>query len=187
MTPINGLLLAGGESRRMGQPKALMLLDGIPQYQRSASLLKTFCRQIFISCRSEQAPLFPDFPLILDKKEYAGHGPLSGLLSYFEVHTTPVLMLGCDYPLLQATTLEQLFEARNPAATATVFEMPDGWILPMPAIFEASAKALLLRHFEAGNDSVRRALEQAALQRVEPLASEQLRSFDTPGDWEIFN
>lgn len=184
---LNALLLAGGESRRMGQPKALMPVEGIPQYRRSAALLQPFCAQIFISCRPEQATFFHDFPLIFDDTQFAGHGPISGLLSYFQEQEAPVLLLGCDYPLLQAATLEQLFEARNPTALATVFVMPDGWILPMPAIFEVSAKALLLRNFEAGNDSIRRIIEQADVQRVDPQAPEQLRSFDTPDDWAIFN
>ena len=170
----------------MGQNKAQILLDGVPQYARAISLLKPFCKHIFISCQPEQADVFPDFPLIFDKKEYAGHGPISGLLSYFEENEAPVMLLGCDYPLLQTATLEQLVEARNPALAATVFEMPDGWILPMPAIFETHAKTLLVNGLAIGQDSIRRLLEQAPVQRVEPLTPAQLRSFDTPEDWALF-
>ncbi|MCB0529955.1 MAG: NTP transferase domain-containing protein, partial [Saprospiraceae bacterium] len=41
-----GLVLAGGESRRMGTPKSLISYHGMPQYRHAATLLGAYCSKI---------------------------------------------------------------------------------------------------------------------------------------------
>ncbi len=58
---MNGIILAGGQSSRMGQPKSLLEYHGKPQYQYAAELLNSFCAQVFISCSAEQQTIFQGF------------------------------------------------------------------------------------------------------------------------------
>ena len=82
---MNGLLLAGGHSSRMGQPKSLISYHGKPHYQYAAELLSIYCEQVFISCRQEQEAWFEGYETIPDSAKYGEIGLLSGVLSAFDV------------------------------------------------------------------------------------------------------
>ena len=83
--PLNGLLLAGGKSSRMGHDKASMVLgpDGLTQARRSLGLLLPFCQRVYLSLREGQS--VPEggvgFPVLRDSGEV--RGPLRGILSAF--------------------------------------------------------------------------------------------------------
>ena len=50
-----GLILSGGESRRMGQDKALLKFEGVTQLNKVYSLLAAHLSQVFISSRNDQS------------------------------------------------------------------------------------------------------------------------------------
>lgn len=49
--PVNGLVLAGGRSLRMGRDKGAIAWHGKPQREYAADMLKNLCGEVFISCR----------------------------------------------------------------------------------------------------------------------------------------
>ena len=62
---MTGVLLAGGESRRMGRDKAWIEVAGQPLYKRSLNLLRRYCASVLIagdrsdlSC--DEIPAIPD-------------------------------------------------------------------------------------------------------------------------------
>ena len=179
---MNGLVLAGGHSRRMGQPKSLLYYHGKPQYQYAAELLSGICDQVFISCRPEQQAMFEGFEIILDSAIYGDIGPLNGVLSAFDHEPKSAwVVLGCDYPLFQQLDLEQLIQARNPNAVATVFYHPETkFPEPLIGIYELTAGPLLDDWLRLGNESLRRFLEKNTVQYVIPPNPEYLKSVDTP-------
>jgi len=178
---MNGLVLSGGHSNRMGQPKCLLDYHGKPQYQHAAELLAPFCEQVFISCQAEQKGLFDGFPLVCDSVKFGEIGPMNGVLSAFEKEKTAWFVLGCDYPLLEKSDLEQLVQARNPQRVATVFANPDtGKPEPLIGIYEAAAGLLLLEWWRQENQSLRIFLERQKVNLVVPKNLERLKSVDTP-------
>ena len=95
---INGFVLAGGKSSRMGQDKALMRLEGKPLVLRAAEILRPFVREITLLApagRYENLGL----PVVADK--WPDQGPLAavctGLLSS---HAEWNIFLACDLPLV---------------------------------------------------------------------------------------
>jgi len=182
---MNGLILAGGHSSRMGQPKSLLNYHGKPQYQYLAELLQDFCERVFISCRAEQQVMFEGYETILDSSCYGEIGPLNGVLSAFDHDKNSAwLVLGCDYPLLEKSDLEQLIHERNTSCIATVFVNPEtGFPEPLHCIYQPEAGPLLLQWLQLGNESMRRFLEQAFVQKVAPLHPECLKSVDTPEEF----
>ncbi len=196
LSGINGLVLAGGHSRRMGQPKSLLEYHGKPQYQYVAELLSGFCEQVFISCRAEQQDLFAGYVTILDSTIYGDIGPLNGVLSAFSTQLPESFelsgsslrawfVLGCDYPLLEKSDLEQLVRERNPSSVATVFANPETQFLePLLGIYEAKAGPLLLEWLQQGNESLRRFLENVPVERVIPQHPSCLKSVDTPEEFQ---
>ena len=79
-TLLNGLVLAGGKSIRMGQHKDQMQWNGREQRYHVADLLKAFCGEVFISCRQDQvAGLDKAYKALPDT--FLHMGPLGGILS----------------------------------------------------------------------------------------------------------
>ena len=194
---MNGLVLAGGQSRRMGQPKSLLRYHGKPQYQHVAEMLSGFCERVFISCRAEQQSLFEGVETILDSNSYGDIGPLNGVLSAFAnklpeslklsgSSNTTWFIVGCDYPFLEKSDLEQLVRARNPDLLATVFVNPDTQFLePLLGIYEAAAGLVLQEWLQMGNESLRRFLGKNEVQVVIPQHPKCLKSVDTPEEMVI--
>lgn len=182
---MNGLILAGGHSRRMGQPKSLLQYHGIPQYQHAAGLLAPFCEQVFISCRPEQQAFFTGYKTIVDTPDLGDIGPLNGVLSAFAAFpATGWFVLGCDYPLLELFDIQQLITARNLQKVATVFANPETAAPePLLGIYEAAAASLLFDWFNLGNTSLRMFLEKQPVQLVIALHAMHLKSVDEPGMW----
>jgi molybdopterin-guanine dinucleotide biosynthesis protein A len=177
---MNGLILAGGHSRRMGQPKSLLNYRGRPQYEVIAELLKPLCWQIYISCRDDQRQHYAGLDLILDNPAYGRIGPLNGVLSAFEKARTPWFVLACDYPLLEAEDVGELYEQRDPDCVASAFVLPQsGLAEPVATIYEPAAAPLLEDWWRSGHESLQRFLGLHHVHRVLPTHPERLQSVDT--------
>lgn len=183
--PMNGLVLAGGRSTRMGEDKGLIKWHHKEQRYHVADLIAPFCEAVFISCRADQAAsMDPGYRLIMDEEENAG--PLGAILSAFHQDNTRAwLVLACDLPLIDHTTLQFLVSHRNPTAHATTFRSPhDGLPEPLITIWEPSALSLLEPAFADGKRCPRKVLLNnviTLLDAPQPLA---MANANTPEDRE---
>ena len=108
-----GLVLCGGESRRMGRDKGLLLKDGMPWAQYAGNRLFG-CSQVFYSIHPRQwktyAAVLPANRLIVDALKIPG--PLNGLLSAHRLMPGPdILLTACDMLDMGRETLEPLVAA----------------------------------------------------------------------------
>lgn len=113
---LTGVLLAGGNSRRMGQDKASMLLSGKPLMDYSLEILKVCCHaQIIVS----NNPLHSreNTSLIQDIIEDAG--PLGGIYSALKsINSEYALVLPCDMPYISISIIMKLIQsAQNHSIT----------------------------------------------------------------------
>jgi len=102
------VLLAGGESRRMGRDKATVLFRGKPLWQvQLETLQKLDPKEIFVSARIDP-PWRPDDVLFVADVP-PSRGPLSGLAaSMNRMRTTHLLALAIDMPWMSNKHLEFL-------------------------------------------------------------------------------
>lgn len=181
------LILAGGESRRMGQPKGLLHYHDIPQVQYLYNLAKSLKLEAFVSCREEQKSLFSELPLITDHPEFAGHGPISGLLSAFRAFEGEWLLLGCDYPNLNTDTITKLLNADKDAFDIICFRHPEsGMTEPLIALYRHSAGRQLMDFFMNEGQSLSHFIGQSKSLFIHTEEALALKSIDTPQERDAF-
>ncbi len=95
-SPLLGVVLAGGKSRRFGSDKALALLDGRPLIAHAVEALSGWCDHVVITGRmAGPAPCLPDWPR-------PDMGPLAGLAAALRLAGDEgfgaVLSCGVDSP-----------------------------------------------------------------------------------------
>ena len=99
----HAIVLCGGQSKRMGSPKALLEVGGIPMLSRVCSTLVGIVSElIVVSSPGQKLPQLPDETVVL-KDAVAHAGPLSGLSRGYEAlmdRTGYTFLCGCDYPFL---------------------------------------------------------------------------------------
>ncbi|HMP76787.1 MAG TPA: NTP transferase domain-containing protein [Kiritimatiellia bacterium] len=153
---LNGLVLAGGRSTRMGRDKATLVYRGQPQVDVARELLAGLCADVFVSCRPDQS----DLTGALLHDAYDNIGPLAGILTAMDAHPrAPWLVLACDLPFLDRATLEFLVAHRDATKPATAFRgRIDGLPEPLCAIYEPAMRAILHQFVREGLTCPRKAL-----------------------------
>src|SRR4051812_48306686 len=112
--PLLGLVLGGGQSRRMGRDKASLAYHGKPQIVHAWELLRQAGLEAYVSCRTDQAEAegFQGLPQISDR--FLGFGPMGGILSALLFRRDAAfLVLACDLPFLDKEALSHLIATRD--------------------------------------------------------------------------
>jgi molybdopterin-guanine dinucleotide biosynthesis protein A len=179
--PLNGLLLAGGHSRRMQRDKAALAYGGRSALERSLALLQPLVGKAFVSIRADQAsdPSRAAHACLPDL--IPGIGPVGGI--HAALHSDPQaawLVLAVDLPFLDVATLQQLIAARAPQRLATAFlSSSDGKPEPLCAIFEPAARVPIDAWIAAGQRCPRTFLaghDAALLQLANPRALDNINT-----------
>ena len=142
---LRGLVLAGGRSTRMGRDKAVLAYHGRDQLQVAFELLDEVAGPNFVSVRADQTsdPLRARYAQVIDGT--LGVGPVAGILAALRTRPAAAwLVLACDLPFLDASTLRALIAGRDPSRVATAFRSAyDGLPEPLCAIWEPQCEPLL--------------------------------------------
>ena len=188
MSKLNGLILTGGRSTRMGQDKSLLTYHDKPQREHLTDLLRPYCDAVFWSVNAEQAEeiTIADQPIIIDA--FTVPGPLNGILSAFQ-HDSGVawLVVACDMPLLTNQSLDALVVGRNPEKPATAFYDSDGrFPEPLLCIWEPSIEPILQNALALGNQSPRRVLMFADCHLLTAPNRQELLNINDPTEQKVF-
>jgi len=188
---IAGLVLAGGESRRMGTDKALISVGGQSAALRAADWLSSQCDIVHISCREEQnipVETSPVLQTVYDNPLFADKGPMTGLLSYLALmgigNAAHLIVLGCDYRNITENVLSNLLAVGLTNNKICCYNNPiTGIIDPLVAYYPMS----ILQHlptFAETQSSLRAFIEQQPHHCIVPTATQMLalRSFDFPNE-----
>lgn len=104
---ITGIILAGGESRRMGKDKGLCIYNGNPLIKYSIDILAPLCSKILISSNNELE--YNGFGYEIVSDVFSGIGPIGGIYSCLKKSETENnLIISCDMPHLHSGSLEKI-------------------------------------------------------------------------------
>ncbi len=160
---VTGFVLAGGASRRMGRPKAALVLGGETMLERQVRLLGSVSRTVVVlgpaagsgiseglirSLVPHGVPVIPD--------ELPGRGPLGGIYTGLRRTRTEFnLFLGCDLPFMPARFLRALCEwALGSGADVTVPESPARGLEPLAAVYRRRALPIVRASLRRGQNKV---------------------------------
>ena len=165
--PLYGLVLAGGESKRMGHDKGQINYHGLPQREHLYNLLADKCEKVFTSCRmSQQAELLKFNPL---PDRLTGMGPFGAIATAFmRAPDAAWLVVACDLPNAEEEMLDYLIKARDLAKIATSYTSPDsGFPEPLAAIWEPSAYPRLMKFLTQGYSCPRKVLINSDIHQID--------------------
>jgi molybdopterin-guanine dinucleotide biosynthesis protein A len=185
---VSAAILAGGQSRRMGEDKAALRIGGEPLLLRVAHLIQEITPELAIIGPPERALLAPGIPTIPDR--WPNCGPLGGIAT--ALHTLPgevLLVVGCDMPFLNPALLRSLI-ALVPGYDAVVVRL-DGREHPLHAVYRHTALPILEQQLASGDLRVRKLLRRMQVRYVEGRELEQLDpahlsvfNANTPEEWQ---
>lgn len=180
--PLLGLVLAGGESRRMGIDKGDLDYHGVSQRQHVANLLAAVCEAVFISCRPDQVPrIEPGLNCLLDPAPDLG--PIGGVLAAFPHRPDAAwLVVACDLPGLDAEAIATLAAARGPGWDAVAFLASDGGPEPMAALWEPAMGPRVHAAVSRGRLSLRDCLRGVRCHLLAPPTADALFNANTPAE-----
>lgn len=171
---ILGLVLAGGESSRMGRDKASLELGGATLAESAARRLAAVCPEVALADRGRG--LIPGLPSLADGP---GRGPAAGLLGAARAFPgRPLLALACDLPRVPVPLLAALAgEAGADWALPRWERGPE----PLCALWGPRALAALEARVVRGMYALRSLVEEEEL-AIRWLEGDLLARFGPPGE-----
>ncbi len=161
---LNGIVLCGGQSSRMGSDKSKLLLNGKSLDELAFSKLQPFCDEVYFSINNSQNDLSYTNSLL---DLYQNQGPLSGILSALYYLETSLLIMAVDMPFVNEKTIQNLLKQRNASNHVTAYfdENKQLWQGTL-SIWEDSSYPLLQTFFDKGGRSMQKFLHQINAQKV---------------------
>lgn len=189
---ITGILLVGGESRRMGSNKALLEIGGQPLIKRNLEVLASVCAQVLISSR--EVELYSGYGYEVIPDIIKGKGPLVGLYSaLYQAKYEYAFLAACDMPLINpqaiSLTYERIdnFDAVVPYAHGKLHPLHAVYHKRTLPIIEADIKKDKIKVIDVLNDFRTKVLriEEENFGPEEKVAIEQsLLNTNTPEEWQ---
>ncbi len=182
--PIKGMILAGGQSLRMGTDKGLLEYHGLSQIDYLIEEFKKCGIESYVSCRTNQ---HESYSRITDKFE--GIGPYGAILSAFQFDPNAAwLVIACDLPFVNADVFNTLLNERDTTKMATCFynpetEFPD----PLITLWEPKSYMRLLEFLALGFSCPRKVLINSDVKVIEPSSPNILKNVNTPEEKKSLN
>jgi len=179
-----GIVLCGGQSRRMGRPKPLLPFGKETMLARVVRLVRQAVEPVVVVAAAQmQLPeLSADILVAYDRRPE--RGPLEGLaagLATLQPHAEAAFVTGCDVPFLRPELVRRLIElaGQHDAVVPWVGDRPE----PLTAIYRTHLRGRVEGLLAAGQLRPAALFELVSIRRVLP---EELADVDPRLD-SLFN
>lgn len=143
--PLTAIVLTGGKSSRMGQPKALLPFDGEPLIVHTVRTLQAHFAEVVVVAAPEQK--LPVLPVTLVRDEVAYQGPVGGILYGLRAASHEICFVtSCDAPFLNLRLVTYMLSLIDNYDVVVPF-----WeerLQPLQAVYRRSVASLLQEQLE---------------------------------------
>jgi molybdenum cofactor guanylyltransferase len=183
---VSGIILAGGQSRRMGRDKALIDFQGQPIIIHVINTLRALTNDIVIV--SNRSELYEPLGARVVADYDPPCGPLGGIAAGLKaVDSELAIVVACDMPFLNVALLRWLID--QAACYDAVVPQTGAEYEPLHAIYRRTCHNPIVRRIAQGDRRVisffadvrLRAIEEAAWRVIDPTGR-SLVNLNTPGD-----
>jgi molybdopterin-guanine dinucleotide biosynthesis protein A len=160
---ILGVVLAGGESRRFGSPKAFAQKNHIPFYQYSIEAIEPFVTTTLIVTNPKLQPLFAreegNIKMVNDHEQYQGQGPLAGIYTAMDsIIADWYMVIPIDVPFVKQWVFELLTNYIDEDVDAIV-PIANEKSQPLLALYHHSMKNNIKKRLDMGHRSMHQLLK----------------------------
>jgi len=182
--PVYGLVLAGGQSRRMGRDKALLQRGGQSQLAFAMSVVTECVDRVFVSTRADQTndAERAQFDQIVDR--YDDMGPVAGILTALEDYPeVDWLVVACDLPNISVETMQLLLRNREGEQAFTAYRSShDDLPEPLCAVYRSGCTDIVRQFVNDGIHCPRKILIRSDTLLLEQMDPKSLDNVNTPDD-----
>jgi molybdopterin-guanine dinucleotide biosynthesis protein A len=183
------IILAGGQSRRLGRDKSLLPVGGEPLLARTVQRLAPLSDDLVVVTNHGEQYKPLDLPVRLVPDERPGVGSLMGIYSGLRAARHPLaLAVACDMPFLNVPLLRYLLSLA--AGYDVVIPRLEGLLEPLHAVYRETCLGPMEGLLEAGR---RQIIAFSGQVRVRHVDEDEIDRFDrqrlsfvnvnTPEDW----
>ena len=181
IAPIQGLVLAGGKSTRMGTDKGTLNFFGKNQRDVAIDLLEKNHLKSYLSVRDDQEITTQN--KTTDK--LIGLGPFGAICSAFQENPNVAwLVIATDLPFVSDAVIKLLLKHRDPSKAATAIKGKDKQFPePLITIWEPKSYPLLLNYLAQGYSCPRKVLINSDIEIIE-IEDDLIRNINTPEEYK---
>jgi molybdopterin-guanine dinucleotide biosynthesis protein A len=179
--PASAIVLAGGDSRRMGRDKALLPVAGKPLIETIVRRLRERFDDILISARRADDYRFLGLEIVPDAAP--GQGPLRGIASALpRAKHDLAFVTACDVLQIDLEFVERLLDLAESHDLVLPFRPPDLYE-PLFAVYRRSVAASAEDILAAGKRSLLDLLDKVRVRRVEIPEGLSFGNINTRADY----
>jgi len=192
---MRGVVLLGGESSRMGQPKQWLLVGEQPVLLHTLEMMHTVCSDVVVVVRDvSQGERVRPLGVRVVTDEFPGQGPLAGLHAGLRGVDPDgaVCLVGCDLPFMHRIVLEDLHKelVADPHVQAVVPRDEEGRLYPVCAVYRGDVREQAADCLRGQENAMRPFLARLSTKYVpvgkwQHLLPSPFLNMNTPADYEL--
>ena len=201
----SGIILCGGQSRRMGQDKGSLIIKDKPMIKYILSTLNNEMDEVIIVLNDIERidkymefidPQDYNYELIFAEDKIKNKGPISGILTGLEnISTDYAIVFPCDNPFVTKKTIQTLFNEIEENIQAVVPYHDDKNKLktsePLHSIYNKNIVPIIKDLILKDSLHIKGAIEKIDTKFVlidnKKILKKEFRNLNRPEDLKIFN
>ncbi len=177
------IIMAGGDSSRMGMDKSVLAINGKPMVEIIAEQLRTSFSQTLISANDAEKFAFLGLQIVPDRIQ--GQGPLMGIASALEASANEVnFVVACDIPHIDLTYVRKML-SRAKGADIVIPRSRDKEYEPLFAVYHKSALEVINKVLRTGGRKISDVFTRCKVSYIE-LKADCFANLNTRAEYEEF-